>query len=108
MSACKEVVELPILTSCVDVKVGWFVGYIARRLQTWSSSVDLAGVTQVLRHVHCVGALVDVLTSKQHFHLRIKTPRQIFKTLSSDSIVCRFNVHIKVSPCGHPQLWEHR
>lgn len=68
MSVCK-VVEFSILTGCVDVKVGGFVGHIACSLQTWSSCMDFAGVTHSLCHVHCVGALVNVLTSKQHFDL---------------------------------------
>lgn len=74
MSACK-VVEFSILTSCVDVKVGGFVSHIACSIQTWSPGMDFAGVAHILRYIHCVRALVNILTSKQHFHLdKFKTP----------------------------------
>lgn len=78
MSVCK-VVEPSILTSCVDVKVGGLVRHVACRLQTWSPGVDFAGVAHRLRYIHCVGALVNVLTSKQHFYLRRKK-QDTFKT----------------------------
>lgn len=58
------------LTCCVNVKVGGFVCHVACALQSWSSSVDFAGVTHCLCHIYCVGTLVYVLTCKQHFHLQ--------------------------------------
>lgn len=58
-----------MLTCSVDVKVGGLVGHVASGLQAWSSSVHLVRVTHGFSHVHCVGALVNVLSSKQHFHL---------------------------------------
>lgn len=59
-----------VLTSCVDVKVGGFVGHVACSVQTWSPGMYFAGVAQILRYIHCVWTLVNVLTGKQHFHLK--------------------------------------
>lgn len=61
-----------MLTSCVDVKVGGFVRHIAVSVQAWSPGMDFAGVAHVPRHIHCVWTLVNVLTCKQHFHLKRK------------------------------------
>lgn len=73
---CTVVEVSVLLTSCVDVKVGGFVSHIARRIQTWSPGMDFAGVAHIPRHIHSVGALVNVLTCKQHFHLKRKKARQ--------------------------------
>lgn len=70
-------VEFFILTGCVDVKVSGLVSHIACRLQTWSPGMDFAGVAHSLRYIYCVGAFVNVLTSKQHFDLRRKKARDI-------------------------------
>lgn len=78
----QEVAEVSILTSCIDVKIGGFVGHVACRFQTWSSSMDFTGITHVLCHIYCVGALVNVLTSKQHFHLTKKNHNE-FNTFNS-------------------------
>lgn len=64
-----KVVQIPILTSCVDVKVGGLVSHIACGLQTGSPGMHFAGVTHILCYIHCVRALINVLTSKQHFNL---------------------------------------
>ena len=69
MSVCKGV-EFSILTSCVDVKVGGLVSHIACGIQTRAPGVHFAGVTHILGYIDCVGALVNVLTSEQHFDLK--------------------------------------
>lgn len=79
VTVCK-LVKFSILTSCVDIKVGGLVSHIAGRLQTWSPCMHFAGVTHNLCYIHCVRALVNVLTSKQHFNLRNKKARQIQDT----------------------------
>lgn len=67
------------LTSCVDVKVGGLVGHVPYGVQTRPPGVHLAGVTHIFGDVDCVGTLVDVLTSKEHFHLRRKREDSIVK-----------------------------
>lgn len=62
-------VQLSLLTSCKDVEVGGLVGNIPCWLKTWPPGMYFAGVTNVLCYIHSVRALVNVLTSKQHFHL---------------------------------------
>lgn len=85
MSVCK-VGEFFILTSSVDVKVGGLVSHIACGLQTWSPGMHFAGVTHHLSYIDCVGTLVDVLTSEQHFDLRRKKQDKIETPLNT--VVC--------------------
>lgn len=58
-----------LLTCSVDVKISRLIGHIAHWLQTWTSSLNLFGITKSLCHIHHEGALINVLTSKEYFHL---------------------------------------
>ena len=58
-----------MVTCSIDVKVGGLVGHVAGGLETRAPGLHLIGVTHVLGHIHLVGTLVYILSSKEHFHL---------------------------------------
>lgn len=63
----------PTLTSRVDVKVGGLVRHVACGVQTWSPGMHFTWVTHDLCYIHHIGALVDVLTGKEHRNLERKS-----------------------------------
>lgn len=64
-----------VLTCCVDVKVGGFVGDVSWGLEAWSLGSGLAGVSLSHADLHLEGTLGDVLSCKQHCHLQNKKKR---------------------------------
>lgn len=85
--------EFLLLTSRVDVEVSGLVSHVPCSLQAGSSGVHLAGVAHVLRYVHCVRTLVDVLTGKQHFDLGGQTGVGRAKMLSNLSVSLHGRIH---------------
>lgn len=59
-----------LLTCCVNIKVGGFVGQVVGGLQAGAPGLDPGRVTHSLGHVDHEGTLVNVLPSKQYLDLQ--------------------------------------
>lgn len=72
--------------------------------------MHLAGVTHSFGYIDCVGTLVDVLTSKQHFHLRRKKDETMNASLKGVQCLYFFVYEAfrqkLLLPCEHLQLLE--
>lgn len=80
--------DFPQLTGGVDVKVGGLIGHVSHGVQTRPPGMHLAGVTHIFSNIDSVGTLVDVLTSKQHFHLRREKEESVKASLMGEQCLC--------------------